>query len=979
MKPEDFTRAFQADGRTYHLCDIRRLGAEIGADIERLPFSIRILVENLLRKLDGSVVREADLQHIARWRRTYDAPVEIPYHPARVLMQDFTGVPAVVDLAAMRDAVLALGGDPARVNPLVPTDLVVDHSVQVDYYGTEDAVVRNVAREYERNGERYALLKWAQKSFDRFKVVPPRSGICHQVNLEHLGRVVIAENDGARLMAYPDTLVGLDSHTTMIDAIGVMGWGVGGIEAEAVMLGQPYYMSIPEVIGVRMTGRLAPGVTATDLVLTVTEMLRRYGVVEKFVEYFGPGVRSLSVPDRATVSNMTPEYGATLGFFPVDEKTIDYLAATGRAAHACLVEAYTRGNGLFYSGSETPEYTDVIELDLSAVAPCVSGPARPQDRIALGDLKQKFADILGCAYDRDEEIARISQFHEESPSTALRPRRCRPVTTDGCNVDLHGTPVGLMHGSVVIAAITSCTNTSNPSVLLGAGLLAKKAVRRGLRVPPFVKTSLAPGSKVVIRYLEDAGLMPYLEALGFHLAGFGCTTCIGNSGPLDPAIEKAIVDKDLNVAAVLSGNRNFEARIHQRVKSNFLASPMLVVAFALAGHVDLDLSYEPVGLDPNGEPVYLADIWPAAGEIEAAVARHVKREFFEVEYGRIFDGDEFWRGLPDIRSLTYAWDDASTYIKRPPYFDGFAMTAAAPGDVENARALLVLGDTVTTDHISPAGAIAKDYPAGRYLVSLGVEPREFNSYGARRGNHEVIPAAQPGILPRIGPKTGTGGGRCPKGILPKNSKGVRASGKRGGQGPDRLVRRQLQHLPRRSRRPRVHRPCHALGSRRIDFPVPPFPGRPAAVQPAGKRGGPGTEPARWPNRAPMGRGSRDRYPHQPPAQRLHRHPADPPGGDPAGPAPGDRRDHRENQGAGEIRKAPLAKAAADPRRAPGASGAHQAADRHFGGPDPLLAQLRRLRALAPGPLRQLPAAGARRSGLHAALCRGRPRGRGLDS
>ncbi len=734
MKREEYIREVQAEGQTFRMVDIQELERRGIADIQRLPFSIRILVENLLRKLDGSVVKEEDLLNIANWQKTYPSPVEIPYHPARVLMQDFTGVPAVVDLAAMRSAVEALGGDPKTVNPLVPTELVVDHSVQVDYFGTSDSVVRNVAKEYERNGERYALLKWAQKSFDDFKVVPPRSGICHQVNLEHLGRVVIADGD----MAYPDTLVGLDSHTTMIDAIGVMGWGVGGIEAEAVMLGQPYYMSIPQVIGVRMTGRLNPGVTATDLVLTVTEMLRNYGVVEKFVEYFGPGLKALTVPDRATISNMTPEYGATLGFFPVDEKTIEYLQATNRADQAVLVEAYTRENGLFFSGSEAPEYSDILELDLSTVEPCVSGPARPQDRIVLGNLKAKFADILGCDYDRDEEMARISQFHEESGTQTSRLRKCYPVTNGSCNVDLHGTPIRLMNGSVVIAAITSCTNTSNPSVLLGAGLLAKKAVERGLKVPPFVKTSLAPGSKVVIQYLEHSGLLPYLEALGFHLAGFGCTTCIGNSGPLNPAIEKAIVDNDLNVAAVLSGNRNFEARIHQRVQSNFLASPMLVVAFALAGHVDIDLSFEPVGLDPNGEPVYLDDIWPSDEEIKTAVSRHLKNEFFTIEYGRIFDGDEFWQKLPDVQSVSYAWDDASTYIKEPPYFKGFDMAVPETTDIEGAKALMVLGDTVTTDHISPAGAIPKDYPAGQYLVSLGVEPEQFNSYGARRGNHEVM-------------------------------------------------------------------------------------------------------------------------------------------------------------------------------------------------------------------------------------------------
>ncbi|MFZ7128111.1 MAG: aconitate hydratase AcnA [Desulfobacterales bacterium] len=738
MKREDFIRDFQVKGTSYSLFDIRKLQGDGLADIGRLPFSIRILVENLLRKMDGATVREEDVLNIARWRKSYDSPVEIPYHPARVLMQDFTGVPAVVDLAAMRDAMASLGGDPARVNPLVPTELIVDHSVQVDYFGTRDAVVKNVAREYERNGERYALLKWAQKSFDDFKVVPPRSGICHQVNLEYLGRVVIVEPGEGRTIAFPDTLVGLDSHTTMIDAIGVMGWGVGGIEAEAVMLGQPYYMSIPPVIGVHMTGRLRPGVTATDLVLTVTEMLRKYGVVEKFVEFIGPGMKALTVPDRATISNMTPEYGATLGFFPVDEKTIDYLRRTNREAQADLVEAYTRENALFYAGDERPEYTDILELDLATVEPCVSGPARPQDRIALRDLKGRFADILGCEYSRDEDIERISQFHEESGTQTSRPRKCYPVTDGVVNVDLHGTPVKLMNGSVVIAAITSCTNTSNPFVLLGAGLVAKKAVERGLRVPPYVKTSLAPGSKVVIQYLEDAGLIPYLEALGFHLAGFGCTTCIGNSGPLDPAIEKAVVDNDLNVAAVLSGNRNFEARIHQRVKSNFLASPMLVVVFALAGRVDVDLTFEPVGMDPNGEPVYLEDIWPGNDEIENLVSRHLKKEFFEIEYGRIFDGDEFWRDLPDVQSVTYAWDDASTYIKRPPYFEEFGMDAPPVDDIMGARALLVLGDTVTTDHISPAGAIPNTYPAGEYLQSVGVQPPDFNSYGSRRGNHEIM-------------------------------------------------------------------------------------------------------------------------------------------------------------------------------------------------------------------------------------------------
>ena len=738
MKKEAFIEHLKIKKKRFDFFNILLLEKKGLADIERLPFSIRILVENLLRKLDGRIVREEDLRNLAGWQKKYDDPVEIPFHPARVLMQDFTGVPAVVDLAAMRDAVKNLGGDPAKVNPLVPVDLIVDHSVQVDYFGTDDAVFQNVKKEYERNGERYALLKWAQKSFNNFKVVPPRSGICHQVNLENVGQAVIAEDVDGQTMAYPDTLVGLDSHTTMIDGIGVLGWGVGGIEAEAVMLGQPYYMSIPQVIGVRMTGQMRPGITATDLVLTVTEMLRNYGVVEKFVEYFGPGLKNLTVPDRATISNMTPEYGATVGFFPVDEKTIEYLKMTNREEQAALVEAYTRANGLFYSGAQDAEYTDILDLDLSTVERCIAGPARPQDRIALTDLKSKFADILGCKYERDEELGRISQFHEESGTQTTRSRKCKPLTDFSCNVDLNGMPVKLGNGSIVIAAITSCTNTSNPFVLLGAGLLARNAVRSGLKVAPFVKTSLAPGSKVVIQYLQDAGLMPYLEAIGFHLAGFGCTTCIGNSGPLHPEIEKAIVDHDLNVAAVLSGNRNFEARIHQRIKSNFLASPMLVVAFALAGRIDIDLSYEPVGLDPNSAPVYLEDIWPENQEIEALIGKHVKKDFFELEYGRIFDGDEFWQGLPDVKSITYDWDEKSTYIKNPPYFENFSLDLSKKSDIENARALAVVGDTITTDHISPAGAIPEEYPSGQYLVAKGVSPAEFNSYGSRRGNHEVM-------------------------------------------------------------------------------------------------------------------------------------------------------------------------------------------------------------------------------------------------
>jgi aconitate hydratase len=738
MKKAAYAEHLKIKNKHYNFFNILKLEENGAADIRRLPFSIRILVENLLRKMDGRIVGEQDLLNIARWQKKYADPVEIPYHPARVLMQDFTGVPAVVDLAAMRDAVKKLGGNPEKVNPLVPVDLIVDHSVQVDDFGTQDAVFQNVKKEYQRNGERYALLKWAQKSFMNLKVVPPRSGICHQVNLENLGQVVIIDNIDGQAIAYPDTLVGLDSHTTMINGIGVLGWGVGGIEAEAGMLGQPYYMSIPQVIGVRISGQLNAGITATDLVLTVTEMLRNYGVVEKFVEYFGPGLKTLTVPDRATISNMTPEYGATVGFFPVDAKVIEYLKMTNRDEQASLVEAYTQANGLFYAGGQDAEYTDVLNLDLSSVERCVSGPARPQDRIVLRDLKSKFADILGCKYDRDEELERISQFHDESGTQTTRFRKCIPLTEFSCGVNLNGMPIQLANGSVVIAAITSCTNTSNPFVMMGAGLLARNAVRRGLKVPFSVKTSLAPGSKVVIQYLQDAGLMPYLEALGFHLAAFGCTTCIGNSGPLHPAIEKAIVDHDLNVAAVLSGNRNFEARIHQRIKLNLLASPMLVVAFALAGRIDIDLSVEPLGLDPNGAPVYLDDIWPENKEIETLIEQHVKKDFFELEYGRIFDGDEFWQELPDVQSVTYDWEEKSTYIKHPPYFENFSLDLPKKGNIENARVLVSVGDSVTTDHISPAGAIPEEYPAGQYLVAKGVAAAEFNSYGSRRGNHEVM-------------------------------------------------------------------------------------------------------------------------------------------------------------------------------------------------------------------------------------------------
>ena len=738
MERQEFLRQIKVDNSKYDILDITLLQQKGIADIDKLPFSIKILVENLLRKLDGQIVKKQDLLNIAGWKKQYDEPVEIPYHPARVLMQDFTGVPAVVDLAAMRDAVKELGGDPIEINPLVPVDLIIDHSVQVDYFGTGDALKKNVAKEYERNKERYALLKWAQKSFSNFRVVPPNSGICHQVNLEYLGQVVMTAEVDGRAIAYPDTLVGTDSHTTMINGIGIMGWGVGGIEAEAVMLGQPYYMSIPEVIGVKMIGELQAGITATDFVLVVTEMLRKHNVVEKFVEYFGPGMQSLTIPDRATIANMTPEYGATLGFFPVDAKTVDYLKLTHRENQADLVEAYTRALGLFYTGHQEPQYTEVLEIDLSTVVPAVAGPARPQDRIELQDLKGKFAAVMGCEYDRNADMTDISTFHDESGCTTTRTAVCKPIDSCQYSVNLDGQETLIGHGSIVIAAITSCTNTSNPSVLIGAGLLAKKAASKGLKVPSFVKTSLAPGSKVVIRYLKDAGLMPYYETLGFHLAAFGCTTCIGNSGPLHPQIEKTISENDLTVAAVLSGNRNFEARIHQSIKANFLASPMLVMAFALAGRIDIDLTMEPLGFDSVGEPVYLKDLWPTNQEIEHLVQKHVKKEFYKDEYARIFDGDDFWQALDVTESTTFSWDKDSTYIKKPPYFENFSTELPKSLDVNNAGVLAMLGDSVTTDHISPAGAIPPDYPAGKYLITLNVPPPEFNSYGSRRGNHEVM-------------------------------------------------------------------------------------------------------------------------------------------------------------------------------------------------------------------------------------------------
>ena len=716
MNPQDFVRQIESNRNTLSIFDIQQLESKGIADIQRLPFSIKVLVENLMRKMDNTIVTEQDLLAVSRWQKHYDEPPEIPYHPARVLMQDFTGVPAVVDLAVMRDAVKSMGGDPGIINPLVPVELVVDHSIQVDSFGTPDALKQNVAKEYERNKERYELLKWAQKSFDHFSVVPPNSGICHQVNLEYLGRVVITEKTGSGTIAFPDTLVGTDSHTTMINGLGVMGWGVGGIEAEAVMLGQPYYMSIPEVVGVKLTGALKPGVSATDLVLRITEMLRSENVVEKFVEFHGPGMKQLTLTDRATIANMSPEYGATMGFFPVDEKTIDYLKMTNREDRADIVTCYTQETGLFYDGTHDPDYSKTIAFDMSEVKPSVAGPSRPQDRIVLTELKEKFNQIVG----RD--------ISEKSGAGSTPDQKGSEQNTADTIRD----------GSVVIAAITSCTNTSNPFAMLGAGLLAKNAVEKGVHVPSYVKTSLAPGSRVVVDYLNDAGLMPYLEALGFHLVAFGCTTCIGNSGPLEPEIEKAIVDHQLTVAAVLSGNRNFEARIHQKIRANFLASPMLVILYAIAGKIDIDVTREPIAFDGDQAPVYMKDIWPNDNEIQDLVAKHIRQSFYADQYGRIFQGDEFWGQLAVTESTTFQWDADSTYIRKPPYFDGFQLEMTKPMDIADADALLVLGDSVTTDHISPAGAIPEAYPAGQYLMDKGVPPEKFNSYGSRRGNHEVM-------------------------------------------------------------------------------------------------------------------------------------------------------------------------------------------------------------------------------------------------
>lgn len=708
-------KTLQVGERTYHYYSLPDAAKTLGT-LDQLPKSLKVLLENLLRWEDNQTVTGEDLQALADWTKTRSANREIQYRPARVLMQDFTGVPAVVDLAAMREAVAKAGGDPQRINPLSPVDLVIDHSVMVDRYASENAYHENVEIEMERNGERYAFLRWGQNAFDNFRVVPPGTGICHQVNLEYLGRTVWTKDEDGRTYAFPDTLVGTDSHTTMINGLGVLGWGVGGIEAEAAMLGQPVSMLIPEVVGFKLTGKLREGITATDLVLTVTQMLRKKGVVGKFVEFFGDGLATLPLADRATIGNMAPEYGATCGFFPVDQITLDYLRLSGRPEETVqLVEAYTQAQGLWRNPGDEPVFTDVLELDMGEVQSSLAGPKRPQDRVLLGEVAKTFGDF-----------------------TALAPKKAEaPKAGSGVEVQLDGQTFQLEEGAVVIAAITSCTNTSNPSVMMAAGLLAKKAAEKGLMRKPWVKSSLAPGSKVVTDYYNAAGLTPYLNDLGFDLVGYGCTTCIGNSGPLLDPIEKAIQDADLTVASVLSGNRNFEGRVHPLVKTNWLASPPLVVAYALAGSVKVDLTQEPLGTGNDGQPVYLKDVWPSQQEVADAVQK-LDTAMFHKQYGAVFDGDEKWQAIQVPDAETYVWDADSTYIQNPPFFETIAGDPPRIADIHDARILALLGDSVTTDHISPAGNIKKDSPAGRYLAEHGVDYADFNSYGSRRGNHEVM-------------------------------------------------------------------------------------------------------------------------------------------------------------------------------------------------------------------------------------------------
>jgi len=708
-------KVLTVDGASYDIFRLDLLEKAGFKNVPRLPVSLKVLLENLLRQEDNHHVNKADIEALANWNAKVKSENEIAFMPARVLMQDLTGVPAVVDLAAMREAMKRLGGDPKKINPLAPVDLVIDHSVQVDYFGSADAFQKNSEIEFERNVERYAFLRWGQMAFDNFRLIPPDVGICHQVNLEYLAPVVFrAKKDGAHF-AYPDTVVGTDSHTPMINGLGVVGWGVGGIEAEAALLGQPIIMLIPEVIGFKLHGKLPAGATATDLVLTVVQMLRKKGVVEKFVEFYGSGLSSLSLADRATIGNMGPEYGATVGYFPIDEETLRYMTLTGRDPHLIkLVESYAKEQGMFRTdASPDPMFTDTLELDLATVVPSISGPRRPQDRIALTDSKKAFAEAL--------------------PSLMKSKDAAKTVA-----VQLNGDKFNLKHGSVVISAITSCTNTSNPSVLIGAGLLAKKAGEKGLTRKPWVKTSLAPGSRVVTEYLKDSGLLPHLEKIGFHVVGYGCTTCIGNSGPLPEAVANGIQEGDLVAAAVLSGNRNFEGRIHANVRANYLASPPLVVAYALAGSMDVDLYNDSLGNDSTGKPVFLKDIWPTPQEIQEVMNKSVRQEMFKKEYSQASEGDERWKGMPVPQGELFQWDMQSTYVREAPYFEGMGKTPNPIKPITGARALALLGDSVTTDHISPAGSIEKNGPAARYLTNNDVLPKDYNQYGARRGNHEVM-------------------------------------------------------------------------------------------------------------------------------------------------------------------------------------------------------------------------------------------------
>jgi aconitate hydratase len=751
------TRSTLAVGKEEY--EIYRLDAldKQGISTVHLPFSLRILLENLLRTEDGRNVSEEEIRALAAWNRNSKPDNEIAFTPSRVLLQDFTGVPCVVDLAAMRDAMKQLGGDPALINPLQPVELVIDHSVQVDEFGSPNALDVNALLEFQRNKERYSFLRWGQTGFRNLAIVPPDTGIVHQVNLEYLARVIFVHESPGKRQAYPDTLVGTDSHTTMVNGLGVLGWGVGGIEAEAAMLGQPVSMLIPLVVGVKLTGRLREGATATDLVLTITEVLRKHGVVGKFVEYFGPGLRDLPLADRATIANMSPEYGATCGIFPIDKETLRYLQLTGRSQEQiALVEAYARQQGLFHDG-KTPEaeYSELLTLDLATVEASLAGPKRPQDRVVLSQAGESFTKALPSLMKPKSAartngaapgVAAVARPGNNGPTSNMKSWETEggspaAIGVEDPNVHEH-VPAqvkdALKHGSVVIAAITSCTNTSNPSVLIGAGLLAKKAVEKGLTVPPWVKTSLAPGSKVVRDYLEKAGLMPYLEKLKFHLVGYGCTTCIGNSGPLPEEVSKAIDQKELVVASVLSGNRNFEGRINSEVRANYLMSPPLVVAFALAGRIDVDMRKDPIGQGRDGQPVYLADLWPSSREVEETIQQSISSDMFTKSYGQVFKGDERWQGLSVPQGETYAWEKDSTYIRRAPYFDDMDVKPAPVQEIKKARVLAVLGDSVTTDHISPAGSIKKDSPAGKYLQEHGVKPADFNSYGSRRGNHEVM-------------------------------------------------------------------------------------------------------------------------------------------------------------------------------------------------------------------------------------------------